>query len=158
MPAMSLPALARETALTVTAGALTPVTISVEVARHGAGRGERLASRLGVLLRELRLTATALHTVLLAVAEAVEDGFVDELRAGLREVAVAVELMAVVNQQLDRAMPVLDATTPTLGVMNATLAQLNATISQLDTLPGVRMARRLVARPGGEAIAAGETP
>jgi hypothetical protein len=149
MPAMSpLPALAKETAVMVTAGAMTPVTVSVEMARHGSERRERLAAQLGTVLRELTVTARALQKVALVVAEAVEDGFLDELRAGLRDVAHAVELMAVVSSQLDQAMPVLDATAPSLKVMNTTLAQLNGTIAQLDTFPGVRIARRFVGRPG----------
>jgi hypothetical protein len=142
-----LPALAKETAVTVTAGAMTPVTVAVEVVTVGAAHGERLAGHLGHLVRELTVTARALQKVLLVVAEAVEDGFLEELRAGLHNVAVAVELMAVVNTQLDQAMPVLDATAPTLKVMNTTLAQLNSTMTQLDTLPGVRIARRFVGRP-----------
>lgn len=143
-----LPALAKETAVTVTAGAITPFTLAVDVVNHGAVTGERVIGRMGTLLHEVTVTAKALQQVLLALADAVEDGLVDELRAGLRNVAVAVELMAVVNQQLDQAMPVIDATAPTLKVMNTTLAQLNGTIAQLDALPGVRIARRFVGRPG----------
>lgn len=143
-----LPALAKETAVTVTAGAITPLTLAVDVANHGAATGERLVGRVSTLLHEVTVTAQAMQQVLLALAEAVEDGLVDELRVGLRNIAVAVELMAVVNHQLDQAMPVIDATAPTLKVMNTTLAQLNSTIAQLDALPGVRIARRFVGRPG----------
>ena len=145
---MSLPALAKETAVTVTAGAVTPLTLVADAVGYGAQRGERLAGHVSSLVRELTITARALRTVLLAVAEAVDDGFLDELRVGLQHVAAAVELMAVVSTQLDRAMPALDATTPTLTLMNSTLAQLNGTIAQLDGLPGVRIARRFVGRPG----------
>jgi hypothetical protein len=147
-----LPALAKETAVTVTAGAITPVTVAAEVVTHGAERGERLAEQVGALVRELTVTAKALQRVLVAVADAVEDGFLDELRGGLRNVAVAVELMAVVNQQLEQAMPVIDATAPTLKLMNTTLAQLNGTIAQLETFPGVRIARRFVGRPGATEV------
>ena len=143
-----LPALAKETAVTVTAGAMTPVTIAADVVNHGAATGERVAGQVGTFLHEVSVTARAMQQVLLAVADAVDDGLIDELRMGLRHVAVAVELMAVVNAQLEQAMPVLDATAPTLKVMNTTLAQLNSTITQLDALPGVRMARRFVSRPG----------
>jgi hypothetical protein len=146
-----LPVLAKETAVTVTAGAITPVTVAAELVGHGAALGERLAERAGVLLREIGVTAQALQQVLLAVADAVEDGFLDELRAGLRDVAIAVELISVVNDKLDQAMPVLDATAPTLKLMNSTLTQLNGTIAQVEALPGVRMARRFVARPGASA-------
>jgi hypothetical protein len=153
MPAMSLlPALAKETAVMVTAGAMTPVTVSVEVVRHGSERRELLAARLGAVLHELTITARALQKVVLVVAEAVEDGFLDELRSGLRDITHAVELMAVVSSQLDQAMPVLDATAPSLKVMNSTLTQLNSTIAQLDTLPGVRIARRFVGRPGAAEV------
>jgi hypothetical protein len=145
---MSLPALAKETAVTVAAGAITPLTLAADAIGQGAERGERLAGQVSALVRELTTTARALQTVLLAVADAVDDGFLDDLRAGLQHVAAAVELMAVVSTQLDQAMPVLDATTPTLKVMNSTLAQLNGTIAQIDGLPGVRIARRFVGRPG----------
>ena len=143
-----LPTLAKGTTVTVAAGAMTPLTLAVDVVRHGAEAGGRVAGQLGSFAHEVTITAKALHQVLLALAEAVDDGLVDELRAGLRNVAVAVELMAVVNQQLDQAMPVIDATAPTLKVMNTTLAQLNSTIAQLEALPGVRIARRFVGRPG----------
>lgn len=143
-----LPALAKETTVTVTAGAITPVTVAAELVTLGVDRGERVAGQLGTLAREVTVTAKALQKVLLLVAEALEDGFLDELRAGLRDVATAVELMAVVNAQLEQAMPVIDATAPTLRVMNTTLAQLNGTIAQLEGLPGVRIARRFVGRPG----------
>jgi hypothetical protein len=145
---MSLPALAKSTAVTLTAGAITPVTVAVEVMGLGSAHGERLMAQTTQLMRELTVTARAMQKVLLVVAEAMEEGFLEELRIGLHNVAVAVELMATVNQQLDQAMPVLDATTPTLKLMNSTLAQLNSTIAQLDALPGVRMARRFVGRPG----------
>lgn len=147
-PLPLLPVLAKETAVTVTAGAITPVTLAAEAGAYVAARGERAVSRAGALLHELSVTAKALQTVVLVVAEAVEDGFLDELRAGLHHVATAVELMAVVNAQLEQAMPVIDATAPTLKVMNTTLTQLNATIAQLEGLPGVRIARRFVGRPG----------
>jgi hypothetical protein len=146
---MSLSALAKEVAVTVTAGAITPLTLAAEVVGHSATTGERVAGQVGSLLHEVAVTAKAVQQVTLALAEAVDDGLIDELRLGLRHVAVAVELMAVVNQQLDQAMPVLDATTPTLRLMNTTLTQLNSTMAQVDALPGVRMARRFVARPGG---------
>jgi hypothetical protein len=149
MPAMSLPVLAKDAAVTVTAGAITPVTLAADLTRYGAQQGGRLVTWAGEVLHEVSVTAKALQTVLLTVAEAMDDGFLDELRAGMHHVAAAVELMAVVSAQLDQAMPVLDATTPSLKVMNSTLAQLNATITQLETLPGVRIARRLVARPAG---------
>jgi hypothetical protein len=142
-----LPDLAKETAVTVTAGAMTPVTIAAEVVTLGAATGERVAGQVGTFLHEVGVTARAMQQVLLALADAVDDGLIDELRMGLRHVAVAVELMAVVNAQLEQAMPVLDATAPTLRVMNTTLAQLNSTITQLDALPGVRIARRIVSRP-----------
>jgi hypothetical protein len=145
---MSLPALARGTTVTVAAGAITPVTVAAELLGLGVERGGRAASRMGTVAREVTVTARALQKVLLAVAEAVEDGFLDELRAGLRDVATAVELVALVNAQLEQAMPVIDATAPTLRVMNTTLAQLNGTIAQLEGLPGVRIARRFVGRPG----------
>ncbi len=144
----SLPALARETAVSATAGAMTPISVVVEVVGHGAAQGQRWSSQVSLLLREVTITAHALQRVLLVVADAVEDGFLEELRAGLRDVRAAVELMQTVSGQLDQAMPVLDATTPALRVMNSTLTQLNATIAQLDALPGVRMARRFVGRPG----------
>ena len=152
MRAMSLPALASGAVVTVAAGAITPCTLSAELVRHGTSevsrRAQRLRAEVAAALREVTLTASALRTVLVAVADAVEDGFVDELRTGLRDVGLAVELMDVVTRQLDQAMPVLDATAPTLGVMNSTLAQLDGTLAQLDALPGVRMARRFVGRPG----------
>lgn len=147
-----LPALARETAVTVTAGVITPLTVAVDIVSHGAATAERVVDRTGTLLHELAVTARAVQQVMLALADAVEDGLLDELRAGLGNVAVAVELMAVVNQQLDQAMPVIDATAPTLKVMNTTLAQLNSTITQLDALPGVRIARRFVGRPGSPGL------
>lgn len=144
-----LPALLKQTTVTLTAAAVTPLTLSLELVALGAERGERLTDQLGALLGELTLTAQALQRLLLALADAVEDGFLDELRGGLRNISSAVELMATVSDQLDQAMPVLDATTPSLKVMNSTLAQLNATITQLEALPGVRMARRIVGRPTG---------
>lgn len=147
-----LPALTKETAVSVTAGAITPVTVAAEVVGYGAARGERLVEQVGVLARELTVTVKALQRVLLVVADAVEDGFLDELRGGLRDISVAVELITVVNGQLEQAMPVIDATAPTLKVMNSTLAQLNGTIAQLEALPGLRMARRFVGRPGTPAV------
>ena len=143
-----LPTLAKGTTVTVAAGAMTPLTLAVDAVHHGAETGGRVAARMSSFAHEVSITAKALQQVLLALAEAVDDGLVDELRAGLRNVAVAVELMAVVNQQLDQAMPVIDATAPTLKVMNTTLAQLNSTIAQLEALPGIRIARRFVGRPG----------
>lgn len=143
-----LPSLAKATTVTVAAGAMTPVTLATDVVHHGAEAGGRLAGRMSSFAHEVTITAKALQLVLLALADAVDDGLVDELRAGLRNVAVAVELMAVVNEQLDQAMPVIDATAPTLKVMNTTLAQLNSTIAQLEALPGIRIARRFVGRPG----------
>lgn len=147
-----LPALLKQTTVTLTAAAVTPLTISLELVALGAERGERLADQLSALLGELTLTAQAMQRLLLALAEAVEDGFLEELRGGLRNISSAVELMATVSEQLDQAMPVLDATTPALRVMNSTLDQLNATIAQVEALPGVRMARRFVGRPAGPEV------
>ncbi len=140
--------LLQRAAVSLTAGAITPLTLSVDLALYGADRGSRLADQLAALLRELGVTAAATQKVLVALAEAIDEGFLDEVRGGLRNISAAVELMATVSEQLDQAMPVLDATTPTLKVMNSTLAQLNSTIAQLEALPGVRMARRFVGRPG----------
>jgi len=53
-----------------------------------------------------------------------------------------------VTVQIDQAMPVLEATAPALGLMNGSIAQLNSTVAQIEGLRGVRMARRLVSRPG----------
>lgn len=142
-----LPALLKQTTVTLTAAAVTPLTLSLDLVVLGAERGERLADQLGSLLGELTLTAQAVQRLLMALADAVEDGFLDEVRGGLRNISSAVELMATVSDQLDQAMPVLDATTPALKVMNSTLAQLDATIVSLEALPGVRMARRFVGRP-----------
>lgn len=142
-----LPALLKQTTVTLTAAAVTPLTLSLDLVVLGAQRGERLADQLGALLVELRLTTQAMQRLLLALADAVEDGFLEEVRGGLRNISSAVELMATVSDQLDQAMPVLDATTPALRVMNSTLAQLDASIAQLEALPGVRMARRFVGRP-----------
>lgn len=99
------------------------------------------------VLQELRDTLAAGRTLLLALAEAVEDGLLDDVRAGMHQVTAAVELMEQVNRQMADALPVLHATAPSLGMVNATLAQLDATVSQLDALPGVRLARRFVSRP-----------
>lgn len=142
-----LPALLKQATVTLTAAAVTPLTLSLDLVVLGAERGERLADQLGSLLGELTLTAQAVQRLLMALADAVEDGFLDEVRGGLRNISSAVELMATVSDQLDQAMPVLDATTPALKVMNSTLAQLDATIVSLEALPGVRMARRFVGRP-----------
>lgn len=149
---MSLPALAKETAVTVTAGAITPVTLAADALGYGVARGELVAGQVSTFVREVTVTARALQQVLLAVADAVDDGLLDELRVGLQHVSAAVDLMAVVSTQLDQAMPVLDATTPTLRLMNSTLAQLNGTIAQLEGLPGVRIARRFVGRPGAPEV------
>lgn len=141
--------LAEQTAVTLAAGVMTPVTLGLEVVVHGTERGSRMAEQASFLCHQVATTARALQRVLLALAEAVDDGFLDEVRQGLRTISDAVDLMATVSNQLDQAMPVLDATTPTLKVMNSTLAQLDSTIAQLEALPGVRMARRFVGRPTG---------
>ncbi len=150
-PAVS--SLAKHVVVSTTAAAMTPVGLGIELLLLGADRGGRLAERTSTLLRELRVTARATQRVLLALAEAIDEGFLEEVRGGLRTISSAVELMATVSEQLDQALPVLDATTPTLRVMNSTLDQLNGTIAQLDALPGVRMARRFVMRPPGPELA-----
>lgn len=103
-----------------------------------------LDTRTAGLRRDAVETARAARTVLVHLAAALEDGALDDLRAGLTDIGVAVELMQTMTVQIEQALPVLDATAPALGVMNGTLAQLNATAVQIEGLPGVRMARRLV--------------
>lgn len=109
--------------------------------------GGLLVDQFGTLVTESVATLRALRIVLLRVAEAMEDGLLEDLVAGLRALSEAVELIDTVSGQIDRALPVLDATAPTLGLMNGTLAQLNTTLTQIDAIPGVRMARKLVTRP-----------
>lgn len=104
--------------------------------------------------RDAAETARAARTVLVHLAAALEDGALDDLRTGVADIAVAVELMQTMTTQIDRALPVLDATAPALGMVNGTLAQLNATVVQIEGLPGMRMARRLVRpAPGREVLA-----
>lgn len=136
------------TALASTAAAMvTPYTVAVDVAEEGRRRRTRLAEQAAIALAETLVTLRAARVVLLKVAEAMEAGLVDELVAGLRDISDAVALIERVSGQIDRALPVLDATAPTLGLMNNTLAQLDATLAQLQSMPGVRMAKRLVGRP-----------
>lgn len=136
----------------VVAGGATPATLAIDLVRYGADRGDALREQLGVVLREVTLTARALQRLLLVVTEALEDGLLVELRSGFGDIRRAVELMEQVSGQIESAMPVLEATGPTLGLMNGSIAQLNATVAQLEGLPGVRMARRLVSRPGGVVV------
>jgi hypothetical protein len=114
-----------------------------------------LRDQTRVVLAEVWTTTRAVQRLLLVVADAIEDGLLLELRSGFADIRRAVELMEQVTVQIDQAMPVLEATAPALGLMNGSIAQLNATVAQLEGLPGVRMARRLVSRPGP---AAGATP
>ena len=93
------------------------------------------------------VTVRAARIVLLRVADALEAGLLDDLVAGLEDVSRAVALVERVSDQVDQAMPVLDSATPTLALMNSTLAQLEVTLAQLQSMPGVRMAKRLVGRP-----------
>ena len=150
MNARLLPTLARPstTGLAGAAAAVsTPYTVTVDLIDYGREQSGRLAGRLLVLADETAVTLRAARVVLLKVAEAMEAGLVDDLVAGLRDVSEAVALIDRVSGQIDRALPVLDATAPTLGLMNTTLAQLDATLTQLQSMPGVRMAKRLVGRP-----------
>ena len=67
-----LPALAKTTTVTVAAGAMTPVTLAVNVVHHGAETGGRLADRMSSFAHEVTVTAKALQLVLRALAEAVD--------------------------------------------------------------------------------------
>lgn len=108
---------------------------------------EVLAGTIGPLAAESLATLRALRVLLHQLAEAVEEGLVEEMRQGMADMARAVALMEQVADQMEQALPVLDATAPTLGMVNGTLAQLNATVAQVEALPGMRIARRLVSRP-----------
>lgn len=141
-PAPALQHLARGLAVPMTSAGL-----AVEVLEVARLRVAAAWLRWRRMLRDVGETAAAGRTLLLAVAEAVDDGLLEEVRSGMHQVAVAVELMEQVNRQMAEALPVLNATAPSLGMVNATLAQLDATVGQLDALPGVRLARRFVARP-----------
>lgn len=127
--------------------AVTPGTLGVDVLSAGLALLRGAAERGRLLRQESLVSLRAARGLLHALADAVDEGLLDEVTAGLADVRTAVALMEKVSQQLDQAMPVLHATTPTLGMVNATLAQLDATVSQLDALPGVRLARRFVGRP-----------
>ncbi len=107
-----------------------------------------LRAQTAAVLAEVWLTARTVQRLLAAVADAVDDGLLAELRSGFEDIRRAVELMEQVTVQIDQALPVLEATAPALGLMNGSIAQLNATVTQLEGLPGVRMARKLVSRPG----------
>jgi hypothetical protein len=123
---------------------MTPWSLAVEGVVVATAHGDRLVTRLRLVLAELTRTACEVRDLVRALALAVEDGFLDEVRLGLRELPRTVALIEHVSGQIEQALPVLDATTPTLGMVNATLDQLNATVAQLDALPGVRIARRIV--------------
>ena len=137
--------------VTVAAAALTPASLARDLLEDLAGRGreqtERLAAAAGDLLEETVVTVRAARIVLLRVADALEAGLLDDLVAGMEDVSRAVALVERVSDQVDQAMPVLDSATPTLALMNSTLAQLEVTLAQLQSMPGVRMAKRLVGRP-----------
>jgi hypothetical protein len=133
-------------ALAVVAAGTVPGALALQVASELVATG---MVRLRATAAELRAVGKDLRSVLRLAAAAMEDGFLDELRRGLEDISTAVTLIEHVSGQIEQALPVLDATAPTLGMINATLDQLNATIGQLEALPGVRIARRIVARPGG---------
>lgn len=132
--------------------AVTLPTVPVSAARHGVAKllartGDRVSGTLGPLAAESIATLGAIRVLVHQLAEAVEQGLVEEMRQGMVDMARAVALMEQVANQMEQALPVLDATAPTLGMVNGTLAQLNATVAQVEALPGLRMARRLVSRP-----------
>ena len=112
---------------------------------------EVLRAQASAVLSEVWLTARTVQRLMMAVADAIDDGLLAELRSGFEDIRRAVELMEQVTVQIDQALPVLEATAPALGLMNGSIAQLNSTVAQLEGLPGVRMARRLVSRPGAMA-------
>jgi hypothetical protein len=110
--------------------------------------------RTAALRHDTAETARAARTVLVHLAAALEAGALDDLRAGLADIGVAVDLMQTMTVQIEQALPVLDATAPALGMVNGTLAQLNATAVQIEGLPGMRMARRLVRPTPSREVAA----
>ncbi len=97
---------------------------------------------------EVALTLRALRVIVHRLAVAVEEGLLEDIRTGLDEMSRTVALMEQMTRQMDQALPVLDATAPALGMVNGTLSQLTATVAQVEGLPGVRIARRFVGRPG----------
>ena len=133
---------------TLAAAALTPASVAKDLVGLGRRHTGRLVVTAGDLVEETVVTARAARIVLLRVADALEAGLLDDLVAGMEDVSRAVALVERVSGQVDQALPVLDSATPTLALMNSTLAQLEVTLAQLQSMPGVRMAKRLVGRPG----------
>lgn len=138
--------------VTITAAALTPVSVARDLLDHGRRQTGRWVEDAGDLLEETVVTVRAARVVLLRVADALEAGLLDDLVAGMEDVSRAVALVERVSDQVDQALPVLDSATPTLALMNSTLAQLELTLAQLQAMPGVRMAKRLVGRPAREPV------
>lgn len=133
--------------VTIAAAALTPVSVAKDLVVVGRQQTGRLVGGAGDLVEEVVVTVRAARIVLLRVADALEEGPIDDLGAGLEDVSRAAALVERVSGQVDRALPVLDSATPTLALMNSTLAQLELTLAQLQSMPDVRMTKRLAGRP-----------
>jgi ABC-type transporter Mla subunit MlaD len=99
----------------------------------------RVAGKVEQLLDEVIETIQVTRPVIAGLADAMETGLLDDVRAALRSLDDAVELVGTLSHQLEQALPIFDATGPALGLVNTTIEQVNA-------LPGAKFVRRRITR------------
>lgn len=114
-------------------GSEAPVTTfalgMVSLVAHLPGIAERL-------LVDTAKSVTAGQKVLTTVADALEDGLLDEVRGVLRTVEPTSELVYQVAQQLERTLPLIDSTLNTVvPLAEDALSGINRAVAVVDQLP-----------------------
>lgn len=123
----------------------------------------RVADKTETLLDETTEAVRAARPVIDALAEAVDDGLVDEMRTGVRQLSASTALWNKVSTQVDQTLPLVDraaravqSAMPSFTALSTTSSEMrrareamehlaglvNATLEQLDSLPGARLVRR----------------
>jgi hypothetical protein len=95
----------------------------------------RMALKVEQLLDEIILTLQVARPVMVTVARALDDGFLDQLSATMRQIDAVTGVMGKATGQFDVVLPLIDATAPITGMVSTGLGQVNS-------LPGLRRVRR----------------
>lgn len=126
---------------------------------------ERMAAKAETLLDETTDAVRAARPVIDAMAEAVEDGMVDDMRTTVGQMQNTVGLVDRTTRAVQGTLPVvasLHTTQTDVRVAREAAEHLvglvNTTIEQLDSLPGARLVRRRITRTSPDGAPLGEAP